>query len=387
MKTERRTIPFGRPWITDEDREAVQSVLNGHVLTHGPQTRGFEEDFAAFVGDGCYCVAVSSATGALHLAYLQMGIGEGDEVIVPAQTHNATAHAVELVGARPVFVDCEPSTGNIDVGRIEAAITPHARAISLVHFVGIPCDMYEIMRLADRHGLKVVEDCALALGARYRAKHVGLFGDAGCFSFYPVKHITTGDGGMFITRHKDVAQSVARLRAFGVDRTYEERSIPGMYDVTSLGMNYRMSEMQAALGRQQMARLSVILARRAANFASLRQALADVPNISILDAVDDAAPSSHYCLSVVLRGHLRQRRDAIVVGLNAAGVGTSIYYPHPVPRLTYYRNKYSYDPEEYSNAADISDHSIALPVGPHVTESDMQYIGDALKRAVQEVSS
>jgi dTDP-4-amino-4,6-dideoxygalactose transaminase len=237
---ETRHIPFGKPWITDEDRQAVMEVLQGSILTHGPQGKLFEEEFAVFIeGENqtteAYCVTVSSGMAALHMAYWQLGIGTGDEVIVTAQTHNATAHAIEILGAKPVFIDCRLDTGNIDVQQIEQAITPRTKAISLVHFIGIPCEMDGILDIAQRHGLKVIEDCAIALGARFRGVHVGLLGDAGCFSFYPVKHITSGEGGMFITRHVNLAQRVAHGRAFGVDRTHAERAIPGFYDVTAVG--------------------------------------------------------------------------------------------------------------------------------------------------------
>ena len=176
-----RQIPFARPWITDEDRKAVMEVLEGHVLTHGPQCKEFESEFAAFIGKGAHCVTVSSCMAALHLSYLHFGIGPGDEVIVPAQTHSATVHAVEWVGATPVFVDCDRQTGNLTPQGIASAVTPRTKAISVIHFAGIPCDMPAIMALATQHGLKVVEDCAIALGARYEGRHVGLFGDAGCF--------------------------------------------------------------------------------------------------------------------------------------------------------------------------------------------------------------
>src|SRR5258707_585820 len=191
--SDRREIPFGRPWIFEEERAAVQRVLEGHILTHGPEGKAFEAAFADFVGTGASCLTVSSCMAALHLAYLHFGIGSGDEVIVPAQTHVATAHAVEWTGATPVFVDCDRATGNLTVDAIAAAMTPRTRAISVVHFVGIPCDMPPIVALARERGLAVVEDCAIALGARRNGTHVGLFGDAGCFSFYPVKHITTGE--------------------------------------------------------------------------------------------------------------------------------------------------------------------------------------------------
>jgi perosamine synthetase len=376
--SDRREIPFGRPWISAEERAAVQHVLEGHILTHGPEGKAFEAAFAAFVGPGASCLTVSSCMAALHLAYLHFGIGPGHEVIVPAQTHVATAHAVEWTGAKPVFVDCDPATGNLTADAIAAAMTPRTRAISVVHFVGIPCDMPPIVALARERGLAVIEDCAIALGARRDGTHVGLFGDAGCFSFYPVKHITTGEGGMLITRRADVADGVGRLRAFGVDRTHAERSIPGIYDVPTLGLNYRMSEMQAALGRVQMTRLDENLARRRSNFGSLRRHVESLSGLRVIDGPERDASNSHYCLVAVLEGELRDRRTDIVTRLNEAGVGTSVYYPQPVPRMTYYKNKYGYDAARFPHAAQISDGSIALPVGPHLAAEDMDYIGEQL---------
>jgi dTDP-4-amino-4,6-dideoxygalactose transaminase len=247
--------------------------------------------------------------------------------------------------------------------------------------------MDAVLSIAERHRLKVVEDCAIAIGARYRGKHVGLIGDMGCFSFYPVKHITTGEGGMFITRHRSVAEHVAHIRAFGVDRTHQERAIPGMYDVTAAGLNYRMGEMQAALGRQQLKRIDEILARRRANFQRLKESLLDVKDILIIDSSDTQALNSHYCLSLVLQGKLQPARDEIVARLNQAGVGTSIYYPHPVPMLSYYRNKYGYQAHEFPNASAISNFSIALPVGPHIGLEDMDYIAIQFKNIIQEYYS
>ncbi len=382
-----RSIPFAKPWITDAERQAVAKVLEGPILAHGPQSKAFEEEFAAFLGPGAHCVSVSSGMAALHLAYLDLGIGPGDEVIVPAQTHTATAHAVELVGAKPVFVDCDPATGNLTADRIAPAITPRTRAISVVHFLGIPCAMAEIAALAARHGLKVIEDCALALGARYQGTHVGLFGDAACFSFYPVKHITTGEGGMFVTRHPELAASVRLIRGFGVDRSYQERSIPGMYDVPGIGLNYRMSEVAAALGRPQLKRLEENLARRRENFLQLREGLALLPDLRIIGGKTDGTEVGYYCMSVLFGGVLGARRDEIVVALNAAGVGTSIYYPHPVPRMSYYRTKYGYPSAGFPNAEAISDSSIALPIGPHIGSSDVRYMIDVLTPIIRKISA
>lgn len=382
-----KSIPFARPWITDRERAAVMEVLCGDILTHGPQNEAFEAEFAEFLGGDVACVAVSSCMAALHLTYLQLGIGPGDEVIVPAQTHVATAHAVEAVGARPVFVDCDLETGNIVPDLIEAAITSRTRAIGLVHFVGIPCDMAAVMDIATRHNLRVVEDCALAVGTRLNDKHVGRFGDAGCFSFYPVKHITTGDGGMFVTTDETLAANVKRARGFGIDRTFGERKIPGMYDVLSLGLNYRMSDINAALGRVQLSRVHDILARRRFNFEMLRDALQNIDHVHILDTLEPAAINSHYCLTLVLEDDLAAHRNNLIGLLRAVGVGTSVYYPQPVPRMSYYRDKYGYDDALYPNATAISDHSIALPVGPHLGEDDVAHIAETVHRTIQEVST
>jgi dTDP-4-amino-4,6-dideoxygalactose transaminase len=369
-----RTIPFARPWITDLERQAVLEVLQGDILTHGPQNHAFEEEFSRFVGPTAHCVAVSSCMAALHLAYLQLGIGPGDEVIVAAQTHVATAHAVEVVGARPIFLDCEPATGNIDPQQLEGLITPRTRAIGLVHFVGIPCDMDAIMAVAARHRLRVVEDCATAVGARYKDTHVGLIGDVGCFSFYPVKHITTGDGGMLVSRHRELAESARKARGFGVDRTFAERAIPGLYDVPSLGVNYRMSDINAALGRTQLRRIGEILDRRRTNFHRLQEGIGRLEHVRILDAKDSTARNSHYCLTAILSGPLQGRRNEIITRLKDKGIGTSVYYPQPVPRMSYYRKKYGYWPEAFPQATAISDHGIALPVGPHLAEDDLASI-------------
>ena len=257
---------------------------------------------------------------ALHLAYLQMGVGPGDEVIVPAQTHTATAHAVELVGARPVFVDCELHTGNLDASKIESVITTHTEGIVARSFSHFPCDMDAILAITARYGLQVVENCAIAVGTRYRGHHVGLFGDVGCFSFYPVAH-TAGEGGMVVTRNPEVAERIARLRAFGVDRSHHERTRPGQYDVITLGLNYRMSEMQAALGRSQLSRIDYILAHRRNNFTRLKKLLAPLEDIEILNTTGPAAVNSHYCLSVLLTGRVAERRDEVVEKLKLAGSG------------------------------------------------------------------
>lgn len=377
-------IPFGQPFIGREEREAILAVLDQPVLTHGPQTHDFEAEFAAFTGGG-YSVATSSCMGALHLAVWELGFQPGDDILVPAQTHTATVHAVELTGARPVFVDCDPHTGNMTAAGLRAALTPATKGIVLVHFLGIPCEMDGIVDLAREHNLKILEDCALAIGSTWRGTHVGLIGDAGAFSFYPAKHITTGEGGMLITKHKELAETATKRRGFGVDRTIAERKIPGVYDVTMLGLNYRMSELNAAMGRCQIKRIPEILTRRKANSDTLKGRLAEISDATILASQSPEGKETHYCLSLILPENIRAMRSEIILKLKEMNIGTSVYYPQPVPRMAYYKEKYGYEPSLFPHATTISDGSIALPVGPHLNESHMHRIADALIATINKL--
>ncbi len=380
-------VAFGRPMITDEERAVAMEVLKGDILVHGPKAKEFEEVFAKFTG-APYGVSVSSCTAALHLCYFYLKLGAGDEVIVPAQTHNATAHAVELCGAKPVFVDAEAKTGNIDIEQIEAAITPRTKALSVVHYLGMPVAMDRVCAIAKKHGLFVVEDCALAIGTYYKGTHAGLFGDAGCYSFYPVKHMTTAEGGMIITKDKKISDTITRQKAFGVDRTPQERMIPGVYDVTMLGFNYRMNEISAAIGIVQTRRVSEFLAQRKRNYELLANKLAELPELSLLQSTHGDFVSSYYCLSAILNKSLAPKRFDIVSHMNGvSGVQTSVYYPRPVPHFTYYSDKYGYGKDTFPNAARISNDSIALSVGPHLTEEQMLYTAEAMKKAIHAVKN
>ncbi len=373
-------IRFARPWIDDTDRSAVGRVLEGHILTHGPECNAFEADFSAFAGEpSASCVTFSSCMGALHLAWIELGIGAGDEVLVSAQSHVATAHAVAWAGATPVFVDCEAATGNVTAAGLRAAITERTRGIALVHFLGIPCDMPAIMEVAREHDLAVVEDCALAVGARWDGRHVGLFGDAGAFSFYPAKHITTGEGGMLMSRRSELAEVSAKRRAFGVDRT--RKTLPGTYDVTEVGLNYRMSELHAALGRSQLARIDQILDKRRHHFGMLAELLSDLPGARTLAPNDERATNACYALGLILDES--DRRDRLVNSLREDDIETSIYYPHPIPRLEAYRKRNEFVAGDFANATAISDCGVALPVGPHLSMSDVERIAERVRHHVK----
>jgi perosamine synthetase len=376
-------IPFGTPMIGAEERAAVADVLAGPILVHGPRATDFEQAFAEFTG-APHAVSVSSCTAGMHLVYFTLGFGTDDEVIVPAQTHIATAHAVELTGARPVFVDAEPGTGNVDIARIEAAITPRTRAIAVVHYLGVPVDMPAVVAIARRHKLFLLEDCALSPGAKVDGIHTGLHGDVGVFSFYPVKHITTAEGGMIILRDGDLAARLKLRKAFGVDRSHGERKVPGVYDTVALGFNYRMSEIHAAIGIEQVKKLPAFLARRLENHRLLSRLLTGVKGLRVLPAPMGRLTSCHYCLSVVLDDSLADKRPDIMNELTAQGVGSSVYYPQPVPRMTYYRDKYGYDAPKFVNAARLSDQSIALPVGPHLGDAEMHEVARVLRNVMEK---
>jgi len=377
-----RSIPFGKPIILEEEKKAVMAVLEGPVLVHGPKAREFETAFAVFT-KAPFAVSVASCTAGLHLAYFNKKIGAGDEVILPAQTHTATAHAVELCGAKPVFVDAEKQTGNIDISRVESAITPRTRAIAVVHYLGMPVDMERVNSIAKKYGLYVVEDCALAMGTHFKGIHAGLWGDCGAFSFYPVKHMTTAEGGMLITRHKQIAERITLEKAFGVDRQAGERKVPGVYDVVALGFNYRMNEMEAALGVEQLKRMNGFLKKRKENHQALAQGLQHISEIEMFKSSHGEFQSSYYCLSILLKKSLAAKRIEIIEYLKAKGIGTSIYYPQAVPHFTYYKNKYGYKGNSFPVAALISNTSIALPVGPHLDIEDMNYIVDELKNCIK----
>lgn len=379
-------IPFGKPLIDREEKAAVMNVLDGDILVHGPVADKFEGAFAEYTR-APHAITVSSCTAGMHLIYFALGLGPGDEVIVPAQTHVASAHAVELTGAKAVFVDVDIQTGNVDIEKIESAIGPRTRAIAVVHYLGVPVDMGRVSALAKRFNLFLLEDCALAPGAWLDGIHAGLHGDAGVFSFYPVKHLTTAEGGMIILKDGELADRLRKLRAFGVDRSHGERAIPGMYDVLALGFNYRMSEIHAAIGIEQMKKLPAFLARRRENHERLTANLRDVAGVRIIpQPIDGRFCSSHYCLGMVLDKRIADRRSDVMGALAQKEVGTSVYYPQPVPRMKYYRDKYGYVEEDFPNAATISDQMIAFPVGPHLSSGDIDYVADSIKEVWKEMN-
>ena len=371
-------IPFGKPILDKEEFNAVQEVLESTTLVHGPKSLEFESLFADFT-NAEVAVSVSSCTAGMHLIYFSLGIGIGDEVIVPSQTHVATAHAVELTGAKPIFIDAYSSDGNINCELIEPKINENTKAIAVVHYLGVPVNMKKIMEISKKYNLFVLEDCALSIGSITEGVHTGLIGDAGVFSFYPVKHMTSGEGGMIIFKNKNFYEKIKLKKAFGVTKTHSERSLPGLYNVTELGFNYRMSEIHAAIGIAQVKKLPLFIESREENYKTLYDLLSTVKEINLIPEPSNGSYSSRYCLSIILNDFCKIERSEIIEKLNNFGIGTSIYYPHPVPRLEYYNKKYSYNKSNFINAEKFSDQGICLPVGPHLDKSDMKFISEKIK--------
>lgn len=381
----RTSIPFGKPMLSPEAIESVIKVLNGHTLVHGPFTQSFEEMFARRVGVE-HAVSVSSCTAGLHLSLVVNDVHRGDEVIVPAMTHVATAHAVEYCGARPIFVDVEADTGNIDPKNIRGALSGRTRAIMVVHYLGLPCAMGEIADIAEGSDIFVIEDCALAVDATYDGQKVGGLGLTGCFSFYPIKHITTIEGGMVTTNDRSIAEAVRKFRAFGYDKSLGERSKPGIYDVTAPGYNYRMNEVEAAVGLSQLSHLDQFQIARAENYKDLKEILDDVQELTIFEASKDKSVSSHYCLNAILPRDGRINRDEVVAELNHAGIGTSVHYPKAVPLTAFYAEKYGHLTGQFPVAEWLAKQTISLPVGPHLNPGDARKIGLTLKEVLYKIS-
>ncbi len=374
------TVPFGKPDITKKEIKSVIKVLKNPILAHGPLSKSFEKSFAKYTGSK-YSTSVSSCTAGMHLFYLAKDIKQGDEVIVTSQSHISTAHAISLTGARPIFVDCNSFNGTIDVSKINKKISRRTKAIALVHHLGNPANMKDILKIAKKNNLLVLEDCATALGAKINNKHVGNFGNAGVFSFYPIKHITTGEGGIIISNDKKIIDKINMLKAFGVNKSYLKRKTPGEYDANFLGLNYRMNEISAAIGIEQLKRFPRFLEIRKKNFNYLLSKIKKKKNFDIVKFENKEFHGSYYCLCILINDKNINRLD-VIKKLNTFGVGTSIYYPKPIPEMSYYKRKYGYSSYNFSNAEKFSYRSIALPLGTHLKKKDLNLIATSINKVL-----
>ena len=346
-------IPAARPEIGEEEIAAVVRVMRtGHVV-QGAEVAAFEQEFGKLM-DGYACVAVNSGTSALHLSMLALGIGPGDEVIVPSFSFAATANAVAVAGATPVFVDIEPDSYCLDPDAVSAAVTPRTAAIVPVHLYGHPARMDRLQAIAEQHGLAVVEDAAQAVGAQWRGRPVGTFGTTGCFSFYPTKNMHSIEGGMVVTSDPQVEHKLRLLRNQGMLKQYENEVF---------GLNNRMTDVAAAVGRVQLAKLGRWTERRREIAATYRAGLTTV------SAPSEAADAFHVYHQYTVRVGSGRDRDAFRAGLADRGVGSGVYYPTPIHRLASFGRDVEL-PETERAAREV----LSLPVQPSLTGEEIDLV-------------
>ncbi len=349
-------ISAAKPIIGDDERQAVDRVLRSGMLAQGPEVAAFEEEFSKYVG-GYKCVAVNSGTSALHMALLAADIKAGDEVIVPSFTFAATANSVALTGATPVFVDIDPRTFNIDPAAIEAAITPKTKAIQPVHLYGQPAQMDKILGIAKKHNLLILEDAAQAHLATFNGQYLGSFGIAGTFRFYPTKHMTSGEGGMISCATDEFARMCKLLRNQGMEKRYENEVV---------GFNTRMTDIHAAIGRVQLAKVEEWNKIRQQNANFLDENLSGV----VTPYVIPNAVHVYHQYTIRVSGH---NRDKFAEEMTKRGVGNGVYYPIPVHQLPSFNLKF-----DLPNTTAACKEVISIPVHPSLTQSELETVVEVI---------
>jgi dTDP-4-amino-4,6-dideoxygalactose transaminase len=373
-------VPLFNVELGPAEAEALSGVIRSKWLTMGALTGEFEARFAALAGTK-HAVALSSCTAALHIALATVGVGPGDEVVVPALTFVATANAVRYCQAKPVFADVASlDFWNVSVDTLDAVATSATRAVIILHYGGWPSDMESIVAWGRRRGIAIIEDAAHAPGARYAGKSIGSWGDAGCFSFFSNKNLTTGEGGMLTTDRDDIVERARRFRSHGMTTLTLDRykGHAFSYDVVDLGYNYRMSELNAALGLVQLDALSQRNRRRALLVSRYRAALANVPGIHVPFGTAPGEPAWHL-MPVLLPAAADRAR--IMSAMKAGGVQTSIHYL-PVNTFTAYQQLEPSSSPHLKNTHAIGARTLTLPLYPSMTEEQLDYVCNTLLRAV-----
>jgi UDP-4-amino-4,6-dideoxy-N-acetyl-beta-L-altrosamine transaminase len=375
-----RTIPYGRQWIDDDDIAAVVDVLRSDYLTTGPAITGFEEALTAVTG-AQRAVALNSGTSALHAMYFAAGVGPGDEVITTPLTFAATANAALYLDADVRFVDVQADTGNIDPAAVEAAITDRTKAVVAVDYAGHPADYEELATITDAHGVTLLADAAHSLGASYRGRKVGVLAKASALSFHPVKAITTAEGGAVLSDDEQLADRAARFRNHGI--TKDQREIrdegPWYYEQHELGHNYRLSDLHAALGRSQLRRLGVFIARRRWIAARYLASLADLASIELPAVRDTVEPGWHL---FVVRVRDAARRRAFFERLRKRGLSVQVHYI-PVHHHPYHRDL-GFERGICPLAEDYSARAVSLPLFPRMSDEDAEQVIDIVRATVAD---
>ena len=376
-------IVFGAPKIERDEIDEVVDCLESGWIGTGPRVARFEKEFAAYKGHPL-AAGVSSCTAAMHLSVLAAGLGEGDEVITTPMTFCATVNAIVHAGATPVLADVDPLTMNIDPAQVEARITPKTKAILPVHFAGRAANMDALMAIADRHGLKVIEDCAHAIETEYRGRKAGTFGDFGCFSFYATKNVTTGEGGMVLTRNEEDLARIKMLALHGMSKDAWKRfSDEGYkhYFVVETGFKYNMMDLQAALGIHQLRRVESNWRRREEIWQQYNDAFAGLPLTLPAETEPDTRHAYHLYTILIDEDRAEISRDRFLEAMTVRNIGVGVHYLS-VPEHPVYQDKFGWQPEDYPHAMRIGRQTVSLPLSAKLTDAEVARVIEA----VEEVS-
>ena len=376
---EKEFINFHKPFVTDDEiREVVETVRSGWWTT-GPKTIEFEKEFNYYIGSS-YSLAVSSWTAAAHLALEAIGLQKGDEVIVPAMTFTATAEIVCYFNAKPVIVDVQKKSLNINPEEIEKAITKKTKAIIPVHFGGNPCDMSEIIELADRYNLKIIEDAAHALPSWYKDKLVGTIGDITCFSFYVTKTLATGEGGMICTNDKEISERCSIMRLHGINKdAWKRYSNEGSwyYEVVAPGFKYNFTDIQAALGIAQLKKIDLMHLERKKIFEKYNQIFSHNELIQLYEYENDRRPSYHLYPIFLNLEQLKITRAQFIDELKKVGIGASVHFI-PLYRHPYYKNTFGLEEKNYPVSEFMYPRIITLPIWPGMTDNQIYRVAESV---------
>ena len=374
-------FPAYEPWISDEDKKIVKKTLTQSMLTLGPQLEKFENDFCKY-SKAKYAVAVSNCTAALHLSLMALGIKKDDEVIIPDLTFVADANAILACNAKPVIVDINKENFFLSISNIKKNITKKTKAIIPVHIYGQVCNIEDILDVAKDNNLKVIEDCAHAVGTFHKSKHVGTLGNTGCFSFYPTKNITTAEGGMVITNSEKIAEKVRQLRNHGMTKSLKSRyssEYPWIFDIKQPGYNYRLDEIRAALGITQLKRIKKINELRKKASSYYNKNLQNIPGIILPDMVNDKTHSYHLYTIRVTKPY-KLSRNQLFKKLKDNGIRTTVYWM-PIHKYTAYRKFVK--TSNTLNTTRIYDEILALPLFPNISKKHQ----DAVIKVIKSVKN
>jgi UDP-4-amino-4,6-dideoxy-N-acetyl-beta-L-altrosamine transaminase len=372
-------LPYGQQWITDEDIREVIRVLENEWITTGPKVGEFEQSLCNYIK--CkYAVAVNSGTSGLDIALQALDFPAGSEIITTPFTFMATSNAILYNRCTPVFADIKKETRNLDPSEIRRKITDKTQAIIFVDFAGHPCDMIEIQEIAEEHNLALIDDACHALGAKYHNRKVGTFADMTVFSFHPVKHITTGEGGAVVTNSEKLYQNMCMLRNHGIDKSALERHLSDSawaYDMKFLGKNYRITDFQAALGNSQLKRLDEFIKRRRHLAGYYTELLQEVPGLELPVILPRVHHAWHLYTVLIKHG----ARDAVFRQLRKEGIGVNVHYI-PVYRFSYYRKNFPADPKNFPITETVYKEIITLPLFPKMDDKDVLRVVRSLKTAL-----